>query len=512
MLGAAHNLPPNEGEDKSQRDEHASLANASFPEKQAEPLTPESLEPESLAPQSLTPPCPYGSSIFQWRALRRDPVGYFEQAARIGGPVVELNPLPGAQIFLVSEPALVEEILVTKAKLFERSQHSRQLIKKFLGDGIITSEEDEHKRQRARLQPAFTSHAIKIYGQTIHRTALENISAWQDEASIDLNESMKALTLQIVGRTLFSTDFDHRPEFRAAMEIFGQAIESALISLPLPEWIPTPRHRRERRAISQMNDLIDDIISERKKTVAGIPAPPRDLLDALLNTQLVQGEKIMGNREIRDQMKNLLFAGHETTSNLLSWSVHLLSRSPDVWDRLRGEIDKVCKDKAPHKSKLENLVYLEKVIKESMRLYPPGWLFDRSPKTDIILGGFAIPKGAALFVSPYIIQRDPRWYDAPNRFEPERFSTESGQRTESRTERFAYFPFGGGKRACIGQGFAMLEAKLVLATLIQSSEIEPLRGEPQPAPKASLGMSEPVFLRVTKRAAVPPHNPSAKEI
>lgn len=425
-----------------------------------------------------TPPSPPGTRIGgHLTQMRQDFLGFLMEAARSCGPVARFRAGP-VQMVLLSEPDLIADVLVKRAELFHKTRSTKRLLGRFLGNGLISLEDMAHRQHRRLMQPAFHKKRIGSYTETIVAHTQQRMDGWQDGAVLDIEQEMTALTLGIVAATLFSADVAGRSQqVMAAMSTFADSLNLRLRSpLPLPDWLPTAANRRQRAAVLAMDELLEGIIRQRR--AAG--QDRGDLLSMLLESVDEDGSTGLSDREIRDELLTIFFAGHETSASALTWILHLLSQNPQAETRLREELAAVLDGRPPQGEDIARLPWLGQVVREGLRLYPPAWLFDREPVQDVEVGPYHIPKGRTIFISPYVVHRDPRFYEEPEQFRPERFAGDY----EAGLPRFAYFPFGGGPRICIGQNFALAEISLILAALLQRVQLSPLPGQ-QVRPEAS---------------------------
>lgn len=383
--------------------------------------------------------------------------------------------------YLLGHPDLVREVLVTQSDKFEKAPLDKQILGKFLGHGLLTSDGDFHKRQRRLAQPAFHSKRIQNYAEVMIDYANRIMAEWQDGEIVDITEAMMHLTMLIVSKTLFDADgitgaAATAETISGAMHDF-QAVSNREYQrgFSLPSWIPTADNRLRNRAGAQFNKVMEQIIAERRQTAGnGQIADNGDLLSMLMLSVDENGE-FMDDQQLRDEVATLFAAGHETTSNALSWTWYLLAQHPEVEARLHEELDKVLAGRQPTLGDLPNLPYSLQVIKESMRLYPPAWILNgRLALADVQLGDYTVPKGSTIFVSPFVMHHLPQYYDEPETFKPERFTVEF----EKSLPKYAYMPFGGGTRVCIGNAFAMMEAQLILAAIAQRFRLELTADEP----------------------------------
>jgi cytochrome P450 len=389
----------------------------------------------------------------------RDPLALFTRLARTYGDIVHLR-MGGERVFFVNHPQYIRDVLVTHDRNFTKSR-GLERAKKLLGEGLLTSEGAPHLRQRRLLQPAFHRERIAGYAAAMVEHADRMRQRWTPGATLDVSREMMRLTLSIVGKTLFDSDVDSKAdEVGAAVT---RVLETFWLTLlPFPDFIeklPLPLLRRSRAGRAKLDGLIYELIAARR-------AGGRDHGDLLSMLLMAQDEEEGGgltDRQVRDEAMTLLLAGHETTANALAWTWYLVSRAPEVEARLHDEIDSVLKGRLPCAADVSALSYVETVVTESMRLYPPAWIVGRRAVADYPIGEFVVPARSIVFMSPYVMHRDPRYYTDSDRFMPERWTPE----LKAALPKFAYFPFGGGPRQCIGEPFARMELVLLVATIAQ---------------------------------------------
>jgi cytochrome P450 len=377
--------------------------------------------------------------------------------------------------YLLGHPDLIREVLVTQSDKFEKAPLDKKILGKFLGKGLLTSDGNFHRRQRRLAQPAFHSKRIQNYAEVMVDYANEIMADWRDNAVVDVTEEMMHLTMLIVSKTLFDADAitgtgDTAATIGSAMHDF-QAVSNRDYQrgFSLPGWIPTADNRLRNRAAAEFSKVMEKIIAGRRQTaVNGQVADTGDLLSMLMLSVDEDGE-FMDDTQLRDEVATLFAAGHETTSNVLSWTWYLLAQHPELEARLHEELDTVLAGRQPTLADLPSLPYSLQIIKESMRLYPPAWVLNgRLTLEDAEIGGYTIPKGSTVFISPYVMHHLPQYFDEPETFKPERFTPEF----EKSLPKYAYMPFGGGARVCIGNSFAMMEAHLILAAIAQRFRLE----------------------------------------
>jgi cytochrome P450 len=398
----------------------------------------------------------------------RDQLTLLRHLADRHGDVVEMKVL-GRPFFLISHPDAVEAVLVKHARIMGRDEYI-VVLQRALGNGLLTSEGELWKRQRKLMAQAFVPRRIASYGEAMVRVADAALGSWRPGQTINLHQEISRVTMEVVADVLFGSGIT--PEdvrtVRDAMEVVNEYLaNSPEAILKLGAWVPTPRNLAMNRAVKQIDELIYRIIAGRR---AGEPRD--DLLGTLLAAQDEEGAR-MSDQQLRDEAITLFLAGHETTALALAHTLYLLSKHPDVERRLYAEIAAVLGGRLPTADDVRALPYTERVLKEMMRLYPPAWTTGREATEEVEIGGYVIPKGAQILTSQWVVHRDPRWFPNPEGFDPDRWTPERAKDLP----RFAYFPFGGGPRICIGNHFAMMEATLVLVILLQRFRVELLPGQ-----------------------------------
>jgi cytochrome P450 len=359
----------------------------------------------------------------------------------------------------VYHPDHIEEVLATNAKNFVKSRTLRSpFFQRLVGNGLLTSEREEWKRQRRLAQPAFHRQRINAYGEVMVEYTERLISNWKIDELRDIHRDMMRLTLEIVVKTLFNADVsgDADRVGSALSEMVKPFASQATLKWILDNRLPTPTQRRFHAAAREIDAIVYRIIGERRNS--GLDEG--DLLSMLLAAQDEDGSG-MSDRQLRDEVMTLFLAGHETTALTLSWAWYLLAQNPEAEKKFHAELDEVLGDRPPTVADLPRLKYTEQVAKESMRLYPPAYGVGREAIEGCMLGDYYVPAKSQVFMFQWAVQRDPRFYPEPNRFLPERWTEEF----TATLPKYAYFPFGGGPRACIGNYFAMMEVVLVLATI-----------------------------------------------
>lgn len=410
-------------------------------------------------PQNRKPPSPKAGILGgHFLKFRRRPTEFLTEAAALGD--VTFFKLGGHPAFFLNHPDLVRDLLVVSAHKFKKGR-ALQRAKKLLGEGLLTSEKEAHLRQRRMIQPAFHRARIAEYARSMVEYGEKMANSWQDGETRDIDKEMMHLTLQIVGKTLFSANVeDEADEVGAALTALIEMFNYLLLPFSeILEKLPIPQARRFNRAKETLDKVIYGIINERR--LSG--EDKGDLLSMLLLAQDEEGDgRGMTDEQVRDEALTLFLAGHETTANALTFTWYLLSQNPEKEAKFHEELDKVLDGRLPTAEDYPNLKYTESILAESMRLFPPAWALGRLALEEHEFGGYAIPKGALILLSPFVAQRDARFWENADDFLPERWEKQS---IKEASNKYIYFPFGGGIRRCIGEGFAWTEGVLLLATL-----------------------------------------------
>jgi len=393
--------------------------------------------------------------------LVREQGGLYEAAAE-HGEVVRLEILGMDDFYLVNDPALVETVLTDRER-FRKSTQSQEDLGDLLGQGLVLSEGDLWERQRERIQPAFYMDRIADYADTMAEETRAAADDWTGSPTVNVEDEMKALTLRILVKSIFGSDMDY--EARGIRETVKQLQEPGQpakqpIARMVPKWVPIPMWRRYMAGIDEMEAVIEEFVAARRGEVSDHD----DLLSMLLSATDEDGES-MSAQLVRDELMTFLFAGHETMATALTFTWFLLCQHPEVERTLVAELEEVLDGEPPTFADLPNLEYTERVLREAMRLYPPVPQIPRDTTEPVELGGYGIPEGATVAACQWTVHRDGSLWSYPHEFRPERFEHDD-------RPQFAYFPFGGGPRRCIGEQFAMVEGKLILSTLAQRYHLE----------------------------------------
>jgi cytochrome P450 len=405
-------------------------------------------------------------------AMRRDPLSFLLALARTYGDIAFFHAGP-FDIYLLSHPDHIHDVLVTHHHSFMKSQVLQEA-KRVLGEGLLTSEGDVHRRQRRLIQPVFHHARVAGYADIMAEHGARVRDRWLDGQVLDIHAEMMRLTMAVVGKSLFGADLQEAAaqevarSLNVAFEMYNRFL---LPFAAVLELLPLPSNRRFQEARKTLDSTIYRMIRERRKE-----GDRGDLLSMLLSARdekFGQEDGGMSDEQVRDEAMTIFLAGHETMANALTWTSYLLSQHPEVEVRLCEEVDSALEGNLPTADDLPKLEYTRRVLSESLRLYPPAWAMGRRLLADVEVGGFPVPAGSTTVMSQYIVHHDPRWYPDPFRFDPERWKPE---RLAERP-RFSYFPFGGGPRMCIGEDFAWMEGITLIAVLAQRWQLRLAPGQ-----------------------------------
>ena len=416
------------------------------------------------------------------RDFSDDRLAFLDRCFRDFGDVVPIR-FAHRRLVVFNHPDMVEEILVTRNRQFIK-HFALRLAKPTLGNGLLTSEGDFWRRQRRLSQPAFHRERIAAHGAVMVEYAERMMRSWGGGQSRDIQGEMMRLTLEIVAKTLFDADVSSdAADASAAMEAILHTFTARVGKIiRLPDFVPTPSNLRFLKAKSRLDKIIYDIIANRRAS----GEDRGDLLSMLLHATDLDteaGGPGMTDEQLRDEAMTLFMAGHETTANTLAWAWLLLSRHPEVETKLHAELDAVLGDRPPTVADLPNLKYADQVVTETLRIYPTVWLLGREAIEPTEVAGVQIPVGTTVYMSQWVIHRDPRFFDEPLVFRPERWDDNLAKKIH----RYAYFPFGGGPRICIGNNFALMEAILLLASIARRFRLKvPLDAKITPLPTMTL--------------------------
>ena len=412
-------------------------------------------------------------------AFRRDPLDYLLRCAQEYGDVVALRFGP-RRVFLLNNPDDIEEALVTQHRSLSKGPALRRSTPLF-GNGLLTSEGDFWRRQRKLAQPAFHRDRIADYARVMVEETEQRIAGWQDGETLDIHHEMMQLTMPIALKTLFGSALEQPARVSQALEMaqnnFARWIHYITM---LPAWAPTPSVPGLARAIRDLDAIVYKLIAERRAS----GEDRGDLLSMLLRVQDEEDGATMTDKQLRDEVLTLFLAGHDTTALTLTWALYLIARHPQAEAKARGELQASLGYRVPTAADRPNLKYVEQVIQETMRLYPPAWTIGRSVVQACAIGSRQYEEGSTLIMSQWVVHHDARWFADPNAFMPERWEGDFAKTLP----RFAYFPFGGGPRVCIGNTFALMETTLILAAILQ-------RWRPELVPDQTIALHPAVTLR-----------------
>jgi cytochrome P450 len=412
----------------------------------------------------------------------RDPLNFITNIARTWGDVAAFRMGPIRAVF-ISHPDLVREVLVTKAKSFRKQPRTLDALRQVDGEGLVITEGDFWLRQRRLLQPAFSSKRMGRYAELIVERTMRVVEGWQVGQQLHVVDEMTHLTVEIIAKVFYDVELTGKAAHlgeavRVLSETFYHEVSNPV---KLPDWLPLPAKRRKRWAIRTLHELIDGIIRERRE--AG-NIDRGDLLSMLLLAVDVEGDGTgMSDRQARDEAVTMFNAGHDSTAAALAWIWYLVAKPPAVEARLVEESQRVLGDRRANADDVPRLAYAECVVREALRMYPPVWaLIVREALDDVELGGYTIPRGSEVFMFPWVIQRDPRFFESPLEFDPERFAP---GRIE-KIPQYAWLPFGAGPHICIGQSLALAEMTLILATVLQRYTLQFAADQPCEVPPEPL--------------------------
>ncbi|HXH70975.1 MAG TPA: cytochrome P450 [Pyrinomonadaceae bacterium] len=418
-----------------------------------------------MSENNLPPTVKSGILGGHFMQFRRDPTGFLQKLAKLGD--VTSFKMGGQLAFFLNHPDFARDLLITNNAKFIKGR-ALQRAKRLLGEGLLTSEGETHLSQRRMIQPAFHREKIKSYAESMTEYAAKMRDEWKDGEVRDIDKEMMHLTLQIVGKTLFSANVeDDADEIGAALTTIIEMFNYLLLPFSeLLEKLPIPQVKRFNRAKETLDSIIYGIINERRKS----GEDTGDLLSMLLQAQDEESGGRMTDEQIRDECLTLFLAGHETTANALTWTFYLLSQNPEKEAKLHEELKQVLQnERIPTVEDLPNLIYTESIFAESLRLFPPAWALGRLAIEQHEFDGYKIPKGSLVLLSQFVMQRDKRFWENAETFLPERWEKQS---VREAVKKYVYFPFSSGVRGCIGEGFAWTEGILLIATVARKWKLK----------------------------------------
>jgi cytochrome P450 len=464
------------------------------------------ISPEKI-PYAI-PPGPSGRTLLEdLRLLQRNPLSLLKRSASQYGEVV-YYPLGPLKVFLLNHPDAIQHVLQSNNRNYSKDTFQYNKLSSITGSGLLTSDGDHWLRQRRLIQPAFYRTRIRAFSNLMTGSIARMLDRWDHSYKkgeiIDVDSEMMRLALEIIGLALFTADFSDESKdlAQAVLIALDHIIHSARNPIGLPDRFPTARSRRYRAALKMLDASVYDLIRNRRQELGFKPGSGEqenpDLLSLLLQARDEESGSGMSDQQLRDEILTLIIAGHETVASALTWTWLLLSQNPTVEEQLYIELAKTLAGRIPTAEDLPNLPFSRMVFEEALRLYPPAWIITRRAigEDEIVCGKkYRIPAGALVVISPYLIHRHPQFWEFPDLFDPTRFTSE---RSAPRP-RYAYIPFGGGPRLCIGDYFATVEAQLILATIGQRYRLELIPGQPiDPEPLVTLRPRQGLMMKLAK--------------
>jgi cytochrome P450 len=446
-------------------------------------------------------------------SIRSDEIGFYLRCEREHAPIVQTR-IVHVPFFVVTEPAIVEEVLVKKSRSFMKPVVVRSL-KLAFGDGLLTSEADKYRMHRKIIQQAFAPDRLAKHAAIVSDCVSRMLSRWRDDEVRNVHRDLVDLCLEIVSQSLFGESPDQAREIisRAASAVQGfTAGHRRLWYAPMPLYWPTPATLRYRRAISRFDAYVYDLLARRRRELQrGSDEPDSDLISLLMKARDERGAPL-SVKQIRDEVVTMFLAGHETAAAALSWALYLVAADPSTMEALREEVDEASWPSPIEAHALGRLARVEQVIDETFRLYPPVYRIGRTAIEDCEIGGYHVPKGSEVVMPQCAIHRSARFYDAPDTFRPTRWTREFRQSLP----RYAFFPFSGGVRSCVGSNFVMVEDLVILAAMVQEFRFDRVPG-PAIAPFPGFTLlpeNANLLLRVRRRerlgASIPARDPSPR--
>lgn len=442
-----------------------------------------------------TAPGPTGQTMLgSFGAIRKNPLAYLDTIWRSYGDVVQF-PVPKPPSYLVNDPEGVRSVLVTNARNYGKSTIQYSALSLVTGEGLLSADTAEWKRQRPMVQPAFHRETLTSIVAHVAAAAERIIDDWNalpEGSVIDIDGTIMNAALEVVGHALFGSDLSADADVltNATLDALDVVIARARVPISPPAWVPTPGNRKLSNSVAALDGAVHSMLDAR-----GIREMPQDMLDLLITGRDDEGNSLT-ETEIRDQIVTFIVAGHETVASALTWTFALLAENPEVMRALQAEADAVLGGKAAQFADYQRLPYARAVIDETLRLYPPAWLITRNSLGDDVLGGYEVPNGSLIIMSPWLLHRHPEVWVNPDRFDPQRF-------IDGAVDRSAFIPFGAGPRQCIGRDFAYVEAVLLLSSLVAHFDLEYPAGRQRP-PAVPLVTMRPLgglHLRVRARSA-----------
>jgi cytochrome P450 len=414
--------------------------------------------------EESTAPGPSGVGMLKRlrRLLTEDTATVLLDTRRRYGPIVELS-LPGENdAYLLSDPSYIQQVLESNQGNYRKSDVYRNELARIFGRGLLTSEGEHWTRQHQLIRPMFRSDTVRSFAELIAAETDAMCERWATGDAIDLLAEMERVTLLIIGKAMFSADMEtHADDIAASLDVLRTSFQRQTSVLPtVPEWLPTPHNRRSSAALDELDGIVYGLIEKRR----GQAGEDDDLLSALMTARDENGDR-MADEQIRDELMTFLLAGHETTAAALTWTWYLLARNPAIHEELH---EQVAGGAAMFSFDGDDPSYAKQCVQEAMRIYPPVPVFSRKAAEADSIDGHEIPAGSEIFLSQYVVHRDPELWDDPTEFRPERFASGA----DENRPRYSYFPFGGGARMCIGRQFALMEAQIVLSRAVERYRLD----------------------------------------
>ena len=438
-------------------------------------MTDSTIDLSTLSEPPSVPGLPIVGNLLPFITTKGFPIDFLVDSARNHGSLVTIK-IANLTFYLVSEPELIREVLIKRYQEFhnlDAVQDEPRGLKRFLGDGILTVDHEAWRPQRKLIQPLMHTKYLSNYADTMSRFGEQLLASWEDGAERNIHEDMVQVTMWIIAETMFGTDVDN---FQQVYHLGKRVQEISVSELTSrrPDWM-SPNKPAE---VAEINAALTNLVKHFTEARTGDDEERSDLLTLLLNARDEDGNPV-SEKFVRDNILTLFIAGHETTANTLTWAFYYLHQNPDVRAKLQQEVDTVLQGRVPTLEDLPNLAYTLQVIKETMRIEPTVSSLPRVVMEDTELGGYRLKEKCMVFVSPYIMHHDERFWDDPHRFDPDRFSAEN----EPNIPKYVYFPFGMGPRVCIGNHFSLMESQILLSliasrydlNLMPGAEVKPRR-------------------------------------
>jgi cytochrome P450 len=446
---------------------------------------------------ATSPPGPKGLPVVgNAREYARNPFAFLTAVGDAYGDIAQFD-LGPLSTYMVANPVDIERVLVSDASQYHKLVFG-DAIDDLLGDGLLLSDGAHWRAQRDLANPAFTATRVQGIADVMSRIAADHVADWRDGDEVELNVELARLTVKIIIAAMFGVEPDDETVLTVQenLEPLGARFEPDPRRVLVPEWAPTRENREFANSVAVLEGVIDDLLAEREGTVEEGPTAVSDAGEAPLDfVSILLRAKKRGHLDdalIRDELMTMLLAGHDTTALALTYTFYLLSEHPEYRNQYLAEVDDVVGDAQADASHVRNLTVTDRALSESMRLYPPVYAIFRKPMVDVKLGGYRVPEGSAIMLPQWVVHRSERWYDEPERFDPDRWTPER----RAKRPRFSYFPFGGGPRHCIGKQFSLLEAKLILAAFGQRFSLEHVGSDLELRGSLTMHPREPMVMRV----------------